>query len=113
MKEIGIVRNMRAQKGGCLQSITGIVRNSETKNNAVLGDSMSVKIPIGSSRNWLIFWMEQFAPSNQCQLLYDMGKRRKQISALLSTHPIGDTTDSVPLLLFANTFAPTASDTTS
>ena len=37
----------------------------------------------------------------------------KRISALLSTHRIGDTVDNVPLLLFPNTFVPTSSDTIS
>ena len=44
-----------------------------------------------------------------------IGIRRlvRQISALLSTYPIGDTDGNVPSLLFPNTFAPTASDTIS
>ena len=37
----------------------------------------------------------------------------KWLFALFSTHPIGDTADSVPSLLFPNTFVPTASDTIS
>ena len=41
------------------------------------------------------------------------GEPVKQIFASLSTHPIGDTDGSVPLPLFPNTFAPTASDTIS
>ena len=38
------------------------------------------------------------------------GEPVKRISALLSTHPIGDTDGSVLSLLFPNTFAPLASD---
>ena len=54
-------------------------------------------------------------PQLQVRHIDDIGIQPlvKQISALLSTHPIGDTDGSVPSLLCPNTFAPTASDTIS